>query len=180
MTDVWVCPELGHNFTENFSVMLINHIYDNWSYTGLTGAEEGLNKPAEKTGQSNYIEFRPGLKDDFKTLQVLTMQGRTVVVDHIQTGWKRESMTTQVWVTTLIKVAEIDDQTSLLRKLDQEIGRICGTYRQINQTGEMAGIKDLIYEGNDRVFGPKDQWNKSDWETRHSVLMWYELAHGQQ
>lgn len=180
MTDVWVCPELGHNFTENFSVMLINHIYDNWSYTGLTGAEEGLNKPTEKTGQSNYIEFRPGLKDDFKTLQVLTMQGRTVVVDHIQTGWKRESMTTQVWVTTLIKVAEIDDQTSLLRKLDQEIGRICGTYRQSNQTGEMAGIKDLIYEGNDRVFGPKDQWNKSDWETRHSVLMWYELAHGQQ
>jgi hypothetical protein len=181
MTEVWVCPELGTNFTENFAVTLINYIYDKWSYTSETGLLEGLNKPAEKTGQSNYIEFRPGIKDTFKTLQVLTKQGRTVVVDHIQTGWKRESMTTQVWVTTLVKVAEIDDQTPLLRKMDQEIGRICGMYRQANQvSGDMRGIKDLIYEGNDRVYGPKDQWNKSDWETNHSVLMWYELAHGEQ
>ena len=180
MTDVWVVPELGTNFTENFAVMLINHIYNNWSYTSLTGVEEGLNKPGTMTGQSNYIEFRAGIKDDFKTLQVLALQGRTVTIDHLQTGYKRESMTTQVWVTTLTRVAEIDDQTSLLRKMDQEIGRICGQYRQANQTGNMAGIKDLIYEGNDRVFGPKDAFNKSDWESRHSILMWYELAHGVQ
>ena len=180
MTEVWVNPELQTNFTENFAVMLIKHIYNNWSYTTLTGGEEGLNKPAEMTGATNYIEFRPGIKDEFKTLQVLALQGRTMVVEHKQTGWKREIMTTQVWVTTLVKVAEIDDQTSLLRKMDQEIGRICGMYRQANQTGNMKGIKDLIYEGNDRVYGPKDQWNKSDWETRHSILMFYELAHGEQ
>jgi len=180
LTEVWVVPELGTNFTENFSVMLINHIYNNWSYTSLTGGEEGLNKPSTATGQSNYIEFRAGNKDDFKTLQVLTKKGRTVVVKHIQDGWKREVMTTQVWVTTLVKVAEIDDSTSLLRLMDQEIGRICGMYIQSNQTGNMAGIKDLIYEGSDAIYGPKDQWNKSDWGTNHSVLMFYELAHGEQ
>ncbi len=180
MTEVWVVPELQRNFNENFAVMLIDHIYNNWSFTGLTGDEEGLNKPLTKTGQTNYIEFRPGIKDEFKTIEVLTLQGRTMVVEHLQTGWKREKMTTQVWVTTKIRVSEIDDSTTLLRKMDQEIGRICGMYRQANQTGEMAGIKDLIYEGNDRVYGPKDQWNKSDWETRHSILMFYELVHGQQ
>lgn len=160
--------------------MLIDHIYDNWSYTALTGAEEGLNKPAQKVAHTNYIDFRPGIKEELKTLQVLTLQGRTVVVDHIQTGWKRQVMTTQVWVTTLARVIGRDDTGSILRKMDQEIGRICGMYRQVNQTGEMAGIKDLIYEGNDRVYGPKDRFDKSDWETRHSILMLYELAHGEQ
>jgi hypothetical protein len=181
MTEVWVVPELGTNFTTNFTQMLIDYIYSQWSYTGLTGAEAGLNKPGTPTGQSNYIEFRPGIRDDFKTLQVLALQGRTVVVQHEQTGWKRESMTTQVWVTTLTKVIGKDDTSSLLRKMDQEIGRICGTYRQANQSsGDMRGIKDLIYEGNDRIYGPKDAFDKSDWETRHSILMWYELAHGEQ
>ena len=161
--------------------MLRDYIYDKWSYTGLTGIESGLNKPATKTGQSNTIEFRPGLRDEFKTLQVLTLQGRTLVQEHKQTGWKRDLMTTQVWVTTLTKVIGKDDTSSLLRKMDQEIGRICGTYRQTEQlTGDMRGIKDLIYEGNDRIYGPKDTFDKSDWESRHSVLMWYELAHGEQ
>jgi hypothetical protein len=161
--------------------MLINYIYDQWSYTGLTGIESALNKPATKTGQTTTIEFRPGIKDDFKQLQVLALQGRTVVVDHKQTGWKREEMTTQVLVTTAVKQIGRDDTGSLLRKMDQEIGRICGMYRQANQTtGDMRGIKDLIYEGNDRIYGPKDAFDKSDWETRHSILMWYELAHGEQ
>jgi len=180
MVDTWTVPELGHNFTENFAVMLINHIYNNWSYTTLTGVEEGLNKPGTMTGQSTYIEFRPGIKDEYKTLQVLALQGRTVVTDHIQTGYKRELMTTQVWVTTLASVAELDDQTSLLRLMDQEIGRICGQYRQSAQTGEMRGIKDLIYEGNDRIYNAKDDFSKAHWETRHSILMWYELVHGVQ
>ena len=181
MVEVWVVPELQTDFTENFAVTLINYIYAQWPYTGLTGLEEGLNKPAEKTGHSNYIQFRPGIKDEVSNLQVLTKQGRTVVVEHNQTGWKRELLTTQVWVTTLVKMVELDDTTSLLRKMDQAIHKICGTYRQVNQvSGDMRGIKDLIYEGNDRVYGPKDAWNKSDWETNHSVLMWYEKVHGEQ
>ena len=181
MVEVWVVPELQSNFTTNFAVMLINYIYDNWSLTGLTGVEAGLNKPAAKTGQANYIEFRPGIKDEFKTLQVLGLQGRTLVVKHEQSGFKRQSMTTQVWITTLVKVMGKDDTSSLLRKMDQEVGRICGMYRQNNQvSGDMRGIKDLIYEGNDRIYGPKDAFDKSDWETRHSILMWYELAHGEQ
>lgn len=181
MVEVWVVPELQTNFTKNFAVMLIDYIYDQWSYTGLTGLEVGLNKPATKIGQTTTIEFRPGIKDEFKTLQVLALQGRTLVVKHEQSGWKRQYMTTQVWITTLAKVMGRDDTGSLLRKMDQEIGRICGTYRQINQTsGDMRGIKDLIYEGNDRIYGPKDTFDKSDWETRHSVLMAYELVHGEQ
>lgn len=180
LTEDWICPELGHNFEENFAVMLINHIFNNWPYTGLTGQEEGLNKPATATGAGNYIEFRAGIEDEYKTLEVLALQGRTVTVDHINNGWKNDIFTTQVWVTTKIKVAEIDDSTTLLRRLDQAVSKICGMYRQASQTGEMRGIKDLIYEGNDRIYGPKDQWNKSDWKTRHSILMWYQLQHADQ
>ena len=182
MVEVWVVPELQTDFTENFSVMLINYIYSKWSFTGLTGLEEGLNKPAEKSGHSNYIQFRPGIKDEVSNLQVLTKQGRTVTVEHkVDGSWKRELRTTQVWVTTLVKMVELDDTTSLLRKMDQEIDRICGMYQQSAiVSGDMRGIKDLIYEGNDRVYGPRDSWQKSDWETNHSILMWYEKVHGEQ
>ena len=181
MTEVWVVPELGTDFTSNFSIMLRDYIFAQWSYTGLTGVEIGLNKPATPIGQTNTIEFRAGLKDDFKTLQVLCLQGRTVVQQHLQTGWKREAMTTQILVSTLIKVIGRDDTSSLLRKMDEEIVRICGMYRQSNQTsGDMRGIKDLIYEGSDRIYGPRDQFDKSEWETRHSILMFYEKQHAEQ
>lgn len=163
--------------------MLINHIYANWPYTSETGLLEGLNKPTDIQGQNNYIEFRAGNRDSFKTLQVLTKQGRTVTVKHsVDGGFKREQMTTQVWVTTLVKVEGIGDYTPLLRKLDQAITQICGMYRQANQTPgtDMYGIKDLVYEGNDPEYGRKDQWDKSDWILNHSILMWYELVHGQQ
>ena len=64
--------------------MLINHIYNNWSYTTLTGEEAGLNKPGTPTGESTSVEFRAGIRDEFKTLQVLALQGRTVVAQHFQ------------------------------------------------------------------------------------------------
>ncbi len=181
MTEQVVVPELGTPFTSNFSVMLRDYIFAQWPYSGLTNEEVGLNKPTTPTGQSNYIEFRAGLKDDFKTLQVLCLQGRTVVVQHMQTGWKRELMTTQVMVSTLVKVIGRDDTSTLLRKLDQAVNDICVMYRQANQvSGDMRGIKDLIYEGSDRIYGPRDQFDKSEWETRHSILMLYEIQHADQ
>jgi len=180
MTESWIVPELGTDFTTNFSVMLRDYIYDKWSYTSLTGIEAGINKPATKIGQTNSIEFRAGLKDDFKQLQVYCYQGKTVTINHQQIGWKREERTTQVWVVTHVEVMGKDDETSLLRLMDEEIDRICGMYRQVDQTsGDMRGIKDLIYEGNDRVYGPQDDFAKSEWETKHSILLWYEKLHGE-
>jgi len=180
MTEAWIVPELGTDFTTNFSVMLRDYIYDKWSYTSLTGIEAGLNKPITKIGQTNSIEFRAGLKDDFKQLQVYCYQGKTVTINHQQIGWKREERTTQVWVVTHVEVMGKDDETSLLRLMDEEIDRICGMYRQVEQTsGDMRGIKDLIYEGNDRVYGAQDDFAKSEWETKHSILLWYEKLHGE-
>lgn len=175
MTQKFIVPELGTKFTNNFSVILSDYIYNTWPYSGLTGQEEGLNKPSNATGQSNYIEFRPGFKREFQKLQVLCSQGRTVVVNHMQTGWKRDAMTTQVWVTTVAQIIGMDDTGSVLRKMDEAIQDVCGMYSQDGQTGDMAGIKDLIYEGSDRIYGPRDNFDKSDWETRHSILMFYEL-----
>lgn len=175
MVETWICPELGTNFTENFSVMLINHIYNNWSYTTLTGDLAGLNKPPVPSGQSNTIDFRAGIKDDFKTLQVTALQGRTLVVEHLQVGYKSELMTTQILVRANAKIIGRDDVTDYLRYMNQEIGSICGRYKQVNQTGNMAGIKDLIYEGNEYEYMPNDKSDKSDWGTIHSILMFYEL-----
>jgi len=177
MVETWVCPELGHNFQENFSVMLINHIFENWSYTTLTGDLDALNKPTDPTAQTNYIDFRAGIDDDFKTLEVTALEGDTVVQEHNNTGQKSQSMTTEVMVMCKAFIIGRDDTTGFLRMMNQEVQRICGQYKQINQTGEMFGIKDLIYQRGRPQYSmnPVDRSDKSKWSVIHSILMWYEL-----
>ncbi len=178
MVETWICPELGHNFQENFPVMLIDHIFTNWSYTTLTGINSGINKPSVPTSQTNTIDFRAGIDDDFKTLQVTALQGDTNIVEHLHTGQKREILTTEIMVTCKAFIMGRDDVTGLLRLMDQEIGRICGQYKQMNQSGEMAGIKDLMYQRGRRIYSisPVDMSDKSEWKTVHTILMWYELV----
>ncbi len=178
MVETWVVPELGHNFQENFTVMLINHIFNNWSYTTLTGDTDALNKPTDPSSQTNYIDFRAGFDDDFKTLEVTALEGDTVVQEQINTGQKRQSMTTEVMVTCKAFIIGRDDVTGFLRMMNQEVQRICGQYKQVNQTGEMAGIKDLVYQRGRPQYSiaPPDRSDKSKWTTTHSILMWYELV----
>jgi len=181
MVETWVCPELGTNFTENFAVMVINHIYDNWSFTSESGLLAGLNKPAYQTHQSNTIDFRPGIPDQFKTLQVCALQDDTEARQpnganpYMMGGQRATSFMTQVNVITQAKIIGRDDTTGLLRKMDAEIVRQCGQYKQMDQTGDWKGIKQLFYGKGKRQYGPSDDSDKSDWATVHAVILWYEL-----
>ena len=181
MVETWICPELGTNFTENFTVMLINHIYNNWSFTSETGILSGLNKPAIITGQNNTIDFKPGIPDSFKTLQVCALQDDTEARQpngaspYMMGGQRAISFMTQVNVITATKIMGRDDTTGLLRKMEQEIVRQCGQYKQGEQTGNMAGIKQLFYGKGKRQYGPSDDSDKDDWSTVHAVVLWYEL-----
>jgi hypothetical protein len=178
MVETWVCPELGTNFTENFAVMAINHIFNNWSYTALTGELSGLNKPTVPSGQTNTIDFRAGIDDDFKTLEVTCLQGDTNAIEHHNIGQKRIEFTTEIMVTCKAFLIGRDDVKNFLKKMDDEIVRICGQYKQSAQTGQMVGIKDWIYQRGRRVYNisPMDMSDKSEWKTLHTILMWYELA----
>jgi len=181
MVETWICPELEHNFTENFSVMVTDYIYDHWSFTAETGILAGLNKPLVKTGQDNTIDFRPGIPDQFKTLQVCSLQDDTEARQpdgsnpYMMVGQTAISLMTQVNVITHTKIIGRDDTTGLLRKMDQEIQRICGQYKQSQSTGEWRGIKNLFYGKGKRQYGPSDDSDKSDWSTVHAVILWYEL-----
>jgi len=177
MVETWICPEIGHNFQDNFAVMMINHIYNNWSYSTLTGELSALNKPPIPSGQNNTIDFRAGVQDDFKTLEVTCLESDTNVVDSKQIGRKSLLLTTGVMVTCKAKIIGRDDVTGFLRLMNQEIGRICGQYVQQNQTGEMFGIKDLRYQRGRPQYSiaPIDRSDKSEWSSLHTILMWYEL-----
>ena len=178
MVETWICPELGTNFTENFAVMMTNHIYNNWSYTTLTGELSGLNKPPAPTAQNNTIDFRAGIDDDFKTLEVTCLEGDTDANQLEQIGQKRVEFLTEIMVTTKAFIIGRDDVTGFLRMMDAEIRRICGQYKQSLQTGNMAGIKDLIYRRGRRIYNisPIDMSDKSKWATLHTIQMWYELV----
>jgi len=181
LTFTTVVPELhelgGTYFTENFSVMIAKHIFNNWSTT--TGV---LAKPSAMEGQSQALEFRAGLIDDSKQLQVTVLQGNTRVgmpdgsSGYLQTGQKHNSFLTQVLVTLRATANVMGDISDRLRTMEYEILNICMSYKQTAQTGNMKGIKDLIYETGDRVYLPDDEFDKSDWRSVHSIVLWYTLA----
>lgn len=173
MVLTWIVPELGNaNFTDTFSKMIKNYIYDQWSFT--TG---NLAKPASPTGQSNLIEFRRGFPSDLKSLSVTVVQGRTQVREYMQFGQKIQSMQTQVIVTLRVQTLNQDDPDDVLALMEDELVRICGQYQQSAQvSGDMRGVKDLIYEAGERQYLPNDTWDKSEYASMHSILVWYQLS----
>lgn len=166
-----IVPELGAYFTDTFSEMIINHIYNNW--TTNTG---DLAKPGTMTGEFNTIEFKRGFPGEFKQLDVTAIEGETNLQQVIQTMQKIVMMTTQVIVTVRVQALQADDPDELLSIMEKEIKNICFQYKQTAQSGDMRGIKDLIYERGRRVYLPNDSWDKSEWGSEHSIQMWYQLA----
>ena len=170
MTFNIVVAELGTYFTDTFSEMLINYIYNNW--TTNTG---DLAKPGTMTGESNTIEFRRGFPSDFKQLDVTAIEGETMADQIIQFGQKILTMKTQVIITLRVQALSQDDPDEILSIMEKELRNICLTYKQSAQSGDMRGIKDLVYERARRVYLPSDTWDKSEWGSEHSIQMWYQL-----
>lgn len=187
MVETWICPDIAsvpqRNFETNFAVLLLDYIYNNWPYTTLTGELSAINKPAAKEGQNNLIEFRPGLPD-LQSFQVCTLQGRTKAQNpsgespYLQTGNMQISLLTEVSVVTKAVIVGRDDRTGFLRLMDSAIMKICGQYKQTQQTpgSDMQGIKMLYYDQGDRQYAPNEQADKSDWSTIHQIWLWYILA----
>ena len=59
MPTTWIIPEISAPFTDSFSKILLDYIYNNWSIN--TG---NLAKPATMTGQNNKIEFNNFISND--------------------------------------------------------------------------------------------------------------------
>ena len=175
----YVVDGLDRYFNDNFTVMLIKWIYDHWSIT--TG---DLAKPANMEGQDNKIEFRTGIKSDLKELQVLTLQGQTRVgqpdgsTGYIGTGTNDASFLTQVLVTTKADSGSMYDTSEHLRLMEKEIIEICGLYLQTPKTPntDMFGIKNIVYDTGDRQYEPNDDFDKSEWDSIHSIWLWYVLV----
>ena len=84
-------------------------------------------------------------------------------------------MQTQIVATLRVQTLNLDDPDDVLDTMEEELQNICFQYKQSAQTGDMKGIKDLIYERGRRLYMPSDQWDKSEWGSEHSIQMWYEL-----
>jgi len=179
LTFNFVSPRIGRYFNTNFSVLLINYIYNNW--TTSTGV---LAKPASMDALGNTIDFRAGIIDEDTMLQVTTLQGQTRVGQpdgnsgYLQTGQKEMSFLTQIFVTLKAESPTMGDTSDRLRVMEQELLNICGTYKQSNQTPgtDMYAIEDLIYDTGERIYMPEDDFDKTDWRSVHTIWLWYILA----
>jgi hypothetical protein len=182
MTFNFICPDFypQRYFNTNFSITLIDYIFDHWTTT--TGM---IAKPSTRAGQSNTIDFRAGIIDDNKQLQVTVLQGLTRIGQpngssgYLQVGQKAYSMLTQMQVTLKAESPVMGDTSDRLRIMEQELLNICGTYKQQSDTvptKDIYGIKDLVYDTGERIYLPEDEFDKSDWRSIHSIWLWYELA----
>ena len=176
MTVTFIVPELGNAyFSEPFENMLIQYIYDKWSISDPA-------KPSLMQGADEDIVFRPGYLADQPSYQVLAIQRETQNVgDPLMIGATALSLMTICEVLVRMKrllPANADEDENLgiepqLWNMEQEVLRIVGQYKKVPQ--DIAGIKNLIYLGHQRLDEPNPTWSKSEWRTLFKIGLWYEV-----
>ena len=174
----FICPDIGPTsyFTQPFENLLIQYIYNEWSIANPA-------KPAEMQGADQDMTFRPGYLAEQPTYQILTVQRETNPIgDPLMIGQTALSLLTTVEVMIRMRrliPANADPDEPIFGidpqywNMEQEVLRIVGQYDKNPQ--DIAGIKNLIFLGMNRLDDPNPTWAKSEWRTVMRVGMWYEV-----
>jgi len=178
MVVTWIVPELGNNyFTEPFENMLIQYIYDEWS---IADPQKGASM---QTSESDIV-FRPGYLAEQPTYQVLAIQRQTEPVGDNPLMISRTALSLMTTCEVLLRMKRLvsanadEDEMQLgidpqLWNMEQEVLRIVGQYGKNPQ--DIAGIKNMLYLGHQRLDEPNPTWSKSEWRTLFRIGLWYEV-----
>jgi hypothetical protein len=168
---LWVVPELGTDFSDDFEDMVISYIFDKWTETNPA---KGVNAQPDTTTEPSAISFKSGFPDFFRPYECVCVQTRTEVIEQFS-GKSRFVFTTGLDIMLRMKrlnrdSPEVDPQ---LDNMEREIIRIMVHYKH----NDILGIKDLLFSSPDsvsRVYDATDNYAKSDWRSIVRIKAFYE------
>ena len=172
VTPLWVVPELGTDFTEDFEDLIISYIYSKWS---ISDPPKGTAMQPDTITEPDALSFKPGFPDYFRPYELNVIQTRTEPLHNWQ--HHRFLFTTALEIMLRMKrlnrdAAEVDPQ---LENMELETNRIIMSYL----TQNITGIKDVIFDlpnSLERVYGATDTYAKTDWRSVVRIKILYEKA----
>jgi hypothetical protein len=168
---LWVVPEIGADFTQDFEDLVIAYIYDKWIETD---PPKGANPQPDTATEPNAISFKAGFPDYFRTYECCCVQTRTEVLEQYS-GKSRFVFLTGLDLMLRMKKLNRDaiESDPQLEKMEREIMRIVSHYRH----NDILGIKDLVFnlpESLVRIYNATDTYAKSDWRSIFRIKCFYE------
>lgn len=163
----FIVPETNTDFTSTLEGLLIQYIYDKWSFT--TG---DIAKPTTFPS-SDKLSFRVGFFDFSRPYEVNCLQTETV-----PTWWDNGRRRVQLLTTVEVhlRMDRIDRDAikadPQLAQMEFEIMRIALQYNKSTQ--DIPGIKDLIWIGQSRNYNVSDEYSLTDWRSIVRINMQYE------
>lgn len=156
MSATWQVPELGTDFTEDFEDMVLEYIQDEYSIIN-----------PDKT-DTEHFSFNVGFFPFFKPYEICCISTDTVPPRFTNGG---RDCYTSTGIEVGIRMERLDRNKTdpQLGNMEREIIRIAGQYRPDN----IPGIKMMLWDGGNRIYGGKDQWAESDWRSLVKYRIYY-------
>jgi len=109
---------------------------------------------------ADYLDAKMGLQDYFRPLSVTVLPTRASIPSDLLTayGYDLSSIYAGYDVIIFAKRLDVID----LGAAEREVQRLACMYR----SGDIAGIEDLLYVGQERIYGVNNTYNKSSWASR--------------
>ena len=163
---VFAIDGLGTPFPNSFEKMAHDYIYSKWSLTG------NLQKHATiPLGADKKIRFKVGFPDYKKPYEINFIKIRTDAKADEVGGHHYECLT---YMDVALRMKRLPRDTYVNRELndmEEEFSRIIAGYDAL--TPEIAGVENLIWGGDERVYGGTDNFATSNWRSIGHFAFWY-------
>jgi hypothetical protein len=168
---LWVVPEIGTDFTDDFEDMIISYMFDRWTETNPS---KGATMKPDTDTEPNAIGFKAQFPDYFRPYEICCVQTRTEVIEQFS-GKSRFVFTTGLDIMLRMKRLNRDSPESdpQLDNMERETIRIMTHYKH----NDIPGIKDLLFSSPEsvvRVYDATDSYSKSDWRSIVRIKCFYE------
>lgn len=165
MVSTFGVPELAlsptdvPDFERDFDEMVRDYIYTEYALTD-----------PDKTA-ANTIKFKVGFFDYKLSYEIAILQRETDPPQYSNAARIAFTHTTMEIHMRMKRLSRSETEISpQLGRMEREIERIAMQYR----TGDIAGIKAMIWAGSERIYNAGDSFAQSDWRSMVRVRLQYQ------
>ena len=168
-TPTFIILGLGTPFPNSFEKMALDFIYSHWSLTG--NLQKGDN-PLGGGATPKKMRFKVGFPDYHKPYELDIIKMRTEAKP-MDSGHYQYECYTHMDVALRMKRKPRDTYVNPeLTQMEEELSRIIVGYEK--DPAEIQGVMDLVWLGDERVYGGNDSWANSNWRSIGHFAFWYQ------